>query len=266
MVPSVKKESTSKVEGLSKREVKKRINIRWNSGLFFQIGLIISMLFVFLVVESNLGFSEIAYNLPEKRELNEVALKNYVVEVIPVKQIDKPKEVVKERRPVRQVASTKFKPVDNISKQIEDKSPTTEIDQNTPIDKPMVITTEVKKPEAENMFSVENVPIFPGCENLSSNEERKQCLNEKINAFINRKFDINKFSDKYAGKKNRIDVQFTVDTKGEITNIKTRTPFEDLSNEAKRVIANLPKMTPGKHQNQLVDVIYSVPIMLNIEY
>ncbi|HAT67982.1 MAG TPA: hypothetical protein DCS66_25845, partial [Flavobacteriaceae bacterium] len=92
MVPSVKKESRSKVEGLSKREEKKRINIRWNSGLFFQIGLIISMLFVFLIVESNLGFSEMAYVIPDKKELKEVALKNYVIDVFPVEKIAEPKE------------------------------------------------------------------------------------------------------------------------------------------------------------------------------
>ena len=83
MMPSVKMESKSKVEGLSKREEKKRINIRWNSGLFFQIGLIISMLFVFLIVESNFGIGEAEFQFPKERELNEIALKNYVVEVIP---------------------------------------------------------------------------------------------------------------------------------------------------------------------------------------
>ncbi|HAT67587.1 MAG TPA: hypothetical protein DCS66_23815, partial [Flavobacteriaceae bacterium] len=104
------------------------------------------------------------------------------------------------------------------------------------------------------------------CENLSTNSERKACLNEKINAFISRKFDIDKFSDKYAGKKNRIDVQFTVDSRGEIVNIKTSNPNEDLNTEAKRVIGHLPKMIPAKHENELVEVIYTVPIMVNIEH
>lgn len=265
MMPSVKKESRSKVEGLSKREEKKRINIRWNSGLFFQIGLIISMLFVFLVVESNLGFSEMAYKISEKKELNEIALKNYVVEVIPVEKIDKSTAVVKERTPIKPVVSSKFKPVDNISKQKEDKTAPTEVDQGASIDKPVVTEPTTKIPDMKNIFSVENAPIFPGCENLSTNDERKACLNDKINAFISRKFNIDKFSDKYAGKKNRIDVQFTVDSRGDISDIKTRTPFEDLSEEAKRVISSLPKMIPGKHENRIVNVVYTVPIMVNIE-
>ena len=266
MVPSVKKEGRSKVEGLSKREEKKRINIRWNSGLFFQIGLIISMLFVFLIVESNLGFSEMAYVIPDKKELNEVALKNYVVEIIPVKQIDKPKEVVKERTPIKPISSNKFKAVENISKQIEGKTASTEVDPSATIEKPVVGIPEIIKPETKNMLSVENAPIFPGCENLLTNNERKACLGEKINAFINKKFNIDKFSEKYAGKKNRIDVQFTVDSRGNVVDILTRSPYADLGVEAKRVIGNLPKMIPGRHDNQLVDVIYTVPITLNIEH
>jgi protein TonB len=266
MMPSVKKESDSKVEGLSKREEKKRINIRWNSGLFFQIGLIISMLFVFLVVESNLGFSEIAYKISDKKELNEIALKNYMVEVIPVEKIDEPKEVVKERTPIKQVASNKFKPLENTSIQKESKTTSIEVDQGATIEKAVVTTPAVKKPEIKNLISVDNAPIFPGCENLSTNSERKACLNEKINAFISRKFNVDKFSVKYAGIKNRIDVQFTVDSKGEIVDIKTNNPYKDLSDEAKRVIGNLPKMIPANHENQLVDVIYTVPIKLNIEH
>ncbi|MAL59964.1 MAG: hypothetical protein CMC14_07960 [Flavobacteriaceae bacterium] len=266
MVPSVKKESRSKVEGLSKREEKKRINIRWNSGLFFQIGLIISMLFVFLIVESNLGFSEMAYVIPDKKELKEVALKNYVIDVFPVEKIAEPKEIVKERTPIKPVASTNFKPVENISKQLEDKTAPTEVEPDVPIEKPVISSPTVKKPDIKNLISVDNAPIFPGCENLSTNSERKACLNEKINAFISRKFDIDKFSDKYAGKKNRIDVQFTVDSRGEIVNIKTSNPNEDLNTEAKRVIGHLPKMIPAKHENELVEVIYTVPIMVNIEH
>lgn len=266
MIPSVKKESRSKVVVLSKREEKKRINIRWNSGLFFQIGLIISMLIVFLIVESNLGFSEMAYGIPNKKELKEVVLQNYVVNVIPIEKIDKPKEVVKERKPIKQVASNKFKAVENISKQNEVETAPKEMDPEPSIENPVESTPTVKNPEIKNLISVDNAPIFPGCENLSTNSERRDCLNEKINAFISRKFDIDKFSDKYAGKRNRIDVQFTVDSKGEIVNIKSNNPNEDLNTEAKRVISHLPKMIPAKHENQWVDVVYTVPIMVNIEH
>lgn len=74
------------------------------------------MLFVFLVVESNLGFFEMVYKILEKKELNEIVLKNYVVEVILVEKIDKLIVVVKERILIKLVVLSKFKFVDNILK------------------------------------------------------------------------------------------------------------------------------------------------------
>ncbi|MEZ4777808.1 MAG: hypothetical protein R2786_00295 [Flavobacteriaceae bacterium] len=265
MMPSVKKGSTSKVEGLSKREEKKRINIRWNSGLFFQIGLIISMLLVFLIVESNFGIGEADFQLPKERELKEIALKNYVVEVIPEKKVVV-KEVVKKREPQKPIVSNKFKEMDNTTVEKESQTAPTEVDPNTPIKNTVPALSEAEKPSKTTLMMVQNAPIFPGCESLSTEKERRACLDEKINTFIGRKFNTDKFSEKYAGKNNRIDVQFTVDSKGEIVDIKARSAYEDLGLEAKRVIGSLPKLTPGKHNDQWVEVVYTVPISLNIEY
>ncbi len=38
---------------------------------------------------------------------------------------------------------------------------------------------------------VEQVPIFPGCEKLSTNGERKACMSEKISKLVQRKFNTN---------------------------------------------------------------------------
>ena len=268
MMPSVKKESKSKVEVLSKREVKKRINIRWNSGLFFQIGLIVSMLLVFLVVESNIGFSDLAY-IPKTNTHSideEPFTHSYRLEDFKPVEAEKPKTIEKVREIVKPILSSQFKQVDNLSNQIENPTATTEVTPDAPIDPAPLIPSGNGVVEKKPIYFVENAPIFPGCEALSSENERRACLDEKINAFIGKKFDIDKFSDKYAGKNNRIDVQFTVDSRGEIVDIKTRSAYEDLGKEAKRVIGSLPKLTPGKHNNQWVEVVYTVPIMLNIEY
>lgn len=74
------------------------------------------------------------------------------------------------------------------------------------IDKLVVIEFIIKIFDMKNIFLVENVLIFLGCENFLINDERKVCLNDKINMFISWKFNIDKFLDKYVGKKNRIDV------------------------------------------------------------
>ena len=53
MLPSVKNVSGTKTKVLSKREEKKRINIRWNSGIFFQVGLIACLLLFLAIIESD---------------------------------------------------------------------------------------------------------------------------------------------------------------------------------------------------------------------
>jgi protein TonB len=43
---------------LSKREDKKRVNVPWSHGLFCQIGLIISLIVVFIVMETSIDYSK----------------------------------------------------------------------------------------------------------------------------------------------------------------------------------------------------------------
>ena len=266
-MPSVKKGRNSKVEGLSKREEKKKINIRWNSGLYFQIGLIISMLLVFLIVESNLGIGAMAYGPKKEREpWVEPAVTKFTLEDIKPIEVEKPKTVEKERKPVKTVQSNQFTQVVNTSTSTESPTEPSEVDPEGTIAPSTAVATVPSKTEKKFLFNVQSAPIFPGCESLQTEQERRACLDEKINAFIGRKFNSEKFSDKYAGKKNRIDVEFTVDAKGEIVDIKTRSAYEDLGLEARRVIGSLPKLTPGKHNNQQVEVVYTVPISLDIKY
>lgn len=37
-------------------------------------------------------------------------------------------------------------------------------------------------------FLITEAPVYPGCENLESNEARKACMTEKINQLVNSKF------------------------------------------------------------------------------
>ena len=66
--------------------------------------------------------------------------------------------------------------------------------------------------------------------------------------------------------RNRIDVQFTIDKMGNVTNITTRAPHHKLENEAKRVMGKMPQLKPGKQNNKAVAVAYTVPIVIKMEY
>lgn len=56
-------------------------------------------------------------------------------------------------------------------------------------------------------------------------------------------------------------VQFVVNTDGSITNVKTlKSPHDDLSNEAMRVVRKMPKWKPGEQAGKAVRVRYQIPI------
>ncbi|MEO9892140.1 energy transducer TonB [Aurantibacter sp.] len=144
----------------------------------------------------------------------------------------------------------------------------TEINQDTEVHA-VIEVDEVAVEEVEEEISVpfsviENVPIYPGCNHLTSNAERRKCFQEKIQEHVRKEF-------KYPSVamdlniQGRVYVHFVIDSKGNITRIQTRGPDQNLENEARRIIVALPKMTPGGQRGKAVNVPYSIPITFKLE-
>ncbi|MEP5338404.1 MAG: energy transducer TonB [Algibacter sp.] len=120
--------------------------------------------------------------------------------------------------------------------------------------------------EVEVPFSViENVPVYPGCEALTSNEEKKKCMSEKMSKFINRNFNTEIANKNGLSGRQRINVIFKIDTEGNIIDIRSRAPHPELEKEAIRVITLLPKMKPGVQRGKTVTVPYSLPIIFEVK-
>ena len=113
--------------------------------------------------------------------------------------------------------------------------------------------------------SVQEVPVYPGCENMT-NEEKKACFNKSMQNFVTTEFDSNlaKSLGLEADVK-RIYVLFKIDTDGNVIDIRARAPHKDLEKEAIRTIQNLPQMQPGKSEGKAVGVKYSLPIVFKVE-
>lgn len=111
---------------------------------------------------------------------------------------------------------------------------------------------------------VEQVPMFPGCEDLSSNEERKKCMAEKVHDYVMRNF--NTSIGKESGLKGiqRIITVFKISPEGNITDVRARAPHPDLEAEAIRVVGSLPQMKPGVHKGKNVGVSYSLPMVFQV--
>ncbi|MDN3664576.1 M56 family metallopeptidase [Algibacter miyuki] len=108
---------------------------------------------------------------------------------------------------------------------------------------------------------VEHVPVFPGCEELETKAERKACFSKSVTTHVAKNFNT-KIADSLGLKgQQRINVIFKINKKGEIEDVRSRSPQPELAAEAIRVINTLPKMTPGMQKNKLVTVPYSLPIV-----
>ncbi|MEM7187403.1 MAG: energy transducer TonB [Bacteroidota bacterium] len=264
MLPSVKNEDGAKTKVPSKREEKKRINIRWNSTTFFQVGLVLLLFLSYLAMESGWSLGTVKkVSYEDEFVLEENAMLSYRLEVPEVKTKTVVKQPVKERV-IQQPVTEQFVSVSDNSLLSESPVASTELRPDPPATETLAPQPE-KEPATSTYETVQFVPIFPGCESLVSNEARKACMSEKVSRFINRKFNADKFTDLEADKLHRVSVVFTIGRDGVVKDIKASALNSELEKEAKRVISKMPEMEPGKQGNVPVDVLFSVPIQFRVQ-
>ncbi|MAO07229.1 MAG: energy transducer TonB [Alteromonas sp.] len=142
----------------------------------------------------------------------------------------------------------------------------TETNQNEEIVEIEEIEEVVEEEIADVPFAViENVPIYPGCENAGNNNAKKQCMSEKIQKFVQKKFNTELAGDLGLEGRQRISVQFKIDKNGKVTDVRARAPHPRLEKEAIEVVQSLPNMTPGKQRGKAVGVLYALPILFQVE-
>ena len=140
-------------------------------------------------------------------------------------------------------------------------------------------TEESKKQKAEELlklkeefknaldvpFSViDQVPVFPGCEDMN-NDEQRDCMSRNISMHVNRNFNTEFATALNLKGRQRINVIFKIDTNGNIVDVRSKAPHPALEAEAIRVIKTLPKFTPGEHKGKKVNVPYSLPIIFQVQ-
>lgn len=251
----------------NKREDKKQINIRWNSRLFIQIGAIISLLFVFAIMETSFKTRPASQVAERESGLQEPATFDYVLEV----DLPKPQKPVVKTVPVKKPTVIKRSQSATIDVQpdhsdMEDTPIATTEVSSDPIAVPQALPLEEKVPEGPtSIVNVEFVPIYPGCGNLATNAEKIDCMSSKINAFINKNFRKEILEGMEKNQTQKIYVQFKIDAQGYIADVRANSNNARLKTEAMRVIKNLPSMQPGRQGDRKVDVLYTVPIVFNIQ-
>ena len=204
------------------------ISLEKKKGLFFQIGLVITLVIVLGAFEWK-SYDKVAYNL------GQLNLDDLEEEIIPItKQEVKPPPPPPPPPEVIEIVEDDVEIEDEI--EIED----TESDEDVEI--------EIEEEDDEEFFMVvENMPEFPGGDLGLMKYIQK---NVKYPA-IAKEYNIT----------GRVFVSFIVDKKGSVTNVKiVRGVDKNLDAEAMRVVKSLPKYKPGKQRGKSVRVMFTIPI------
>ena len=243
------------------------VNVRKSTFVNFQIGLVASLLFTYVMFEVyTAALPDVAVESPDDDFPEEV---NFSMDTFVIEKKPAPKELAVKVKP--KVIPTEFiqKKDDEVLEKFEKEfvnEPSTEtvskvaptVDSFDDVDKDEEIVIH-------SFIAVEEAPIFPGCETLGSKEEKAACFSKKIGRIVSKKFNTG-LGERYGLKgEQRIYAQFDIDVDGVIKNVRVRAPHPKLQEETERVIDLFPKMTPGKQRGTPVKVRYSLPINFKIQ-
>ncbi|WP_044626495.1 energy transducer TonB [Neotamlana nanhaiensis] len=255
-------ESTRQNGQSTKKPQKHYANLQKNTTLYFQIGLIVCLLASFGLLEMNFKTETPQVGdllLPD--DYTEIAIENFKV-------YQTPQAETKPQTKQQTLFIEDYEEVENdfVKEEFEDVITAEEFTtSDEPIDPSDIVLEEIIDDTPIPVNFIQNVPIFPGCEGEVTNQGRKKCMEKKIAKLVQRKFDADLASDLGLSGKQVIQTQFTIDKTGHITNIKTRAPHKRLGSEAERVINLIPEMTPGKQNDKNVGVVYTLPIVFQVQ-
>jgi len=242
-------------------EIKKSdtANLESYTKLFRLLGLVLTLLVVYLAIESKvyersgIGLDIVSLsNFEEEEETLEIEIE----QVIP---------------PPPPAASTPelIEIVEDIVEVEESIIETSETDEFEKIEVAEIVEVEQEEEEfVEDVpFAIiEDVPIYPGCEKEKGKKAKKNCLNKAIQKHVAKNFDGNLAADLGLPQgKIKIYVQFKITKTGVIEIVAARAPHKQLEKEAMRVVSSIPKMTPGKQRGRAVNVTYMLPITFEIK-
>ena len=243
-----------------------------NSFIYFQLGLIGTMLAVLFVLELQSKdiakeVKEFTLNEPLEEPFNTTytIIERKVVETKPVKVV---KPIVKLPKDVTKLDVKKDDEViDKTEINTQDNNNTNEGKKNTDdVAKEPIEGKNTKTNVSPNIFNVEQLPMFPECEGLSRTAQ-KECFDEQLMKAVLRNLNYPE-EDLENGKQGTALIEFVIDERGYITNVKAldnKRATSKMQIAAERAVKKLPKLIPAKMGDDNVRIKYSRPISFRIQ-
>ncbi len=239
-------------------QVKKNpdLDISRNSSLFFAIGLCLML----LTTNGLLNYKtyekhDIALDILEMGDVEEEEL----IPIIDIKTPPPPPppptapEIITVVEDVEEVEETIIESTEtSMEEAIEERVDVSDVDVD-----------ELEEDISVPFAVVEKVPIWPGCTG-KNNAELKKCFQGKMTEHVTKNF---KYPEQAIDLsiRGKVYVMFIIDSKGNVSGIKTRGPDKILEKEASRIIGLMPKMEPGRQRGKPVNIPYSLPINFVLE-
>ena len=256
------------VKGKGKTSIidkKHQANLKKNNGLYFQIGLIVSLFLVFGAFQ--LKFEKVN-QFTEDIILNEDEVLYVSAPVFEIeKKVESKQKIQKEVK--QQKLIDKFIETSDDDKIIETIIKTT--------DDPLITDKVVKVKDIEvvdlvdevqpiSLNLVQHLPVFPGCEKFKGDKKKQMdCFSKKISKHINKKFDSDIAAENGITGRQKVFVAFTINDSGEVVDVKARGPHPAVQKEAIKAVISLPKMQPAKQGYKKVGVTYALPIVFDVQ-
>ncbi len=128
------------------------------------------------------------------------------------------------------------------------------------------VATDTVPPKDEEVFKVvEEMPRFPGCEDVADASERKKCAEQKMLEFIfmNIKYPA---EAREKGIEGTAYVKFVIEKDGSITGAEiVRNLDGGCGEELKRLVGTMPKWIPGKQRGRAVRVQFMLPVKFKLD-
>ncbi|MFB9096860.1 MULTISPECIES: energy transducer TonB [Flavobacterium] len=245
-----------------------------NSVIYFQFGLIATMLVALFVLEYS--FQDVkkkeVCSFPGSIVEKDFASNEYKIISDPVvNPKPTPKPQIKVVTPQKVVTDFDVKDDEEVIKSNVDVASQ---DSKAVSDAPVSDTSDandngadvVKSKVVEPTFiTVEQLPMFKACIGLSR-AEQKACFETELSKVVSRHlvYPEDDFDDK---KQGRAFVEFVIDEKGNVTNVNSLSngnATEDMKRAAEKAVKRVPKLIPAQQGKKSVKIKYVIPISFKI--
>lgn len=236
-----------------------------NSFIFFQIGLIATMLVVLFVLEFNFELKSKKAVVPETVTTIDISVPTnfkIIPKMNPIaenKPNAQPKFTNQFKETTKEVPKDKVKPVDNTPKDLDTNAPKEPVSENPIKEVPST------KPETPTVLNVEELPMFPACRGLSRNEQLK-CFEEQMSKAVAKNAEYPEI-DRENGKQGRALISFIIDENGKIIDVKAldnKNATPEMKIAAEKAVRKVSKLTPAKQGGKPVRIKYVIPVSFRL--